>query len=1601
MDITVESQILCSLKSLNFDEKKFKFVKIKDNILKLCYINKFITYIEISDPNKNEIKTTQTKYWISFRNDLKEYTNKIIDGSAFEIITMIDVNEKDTNLINKTINSLKKQTVSSYLILIIFNQTDLKIAIENNIDFIWIKKDLQYDRFINSISILRSNIKELKNIMFCCSGDCFQNNWINEGLKIIKKEKTGLAGKPNKYLFSDDNNYLISINQEFGKLNIKHKIWKDICFFNGLIIAKIILNKINWDISSKNFYNNLSFGIHEKIISMSLKFSYINTSKIICINNNIKEIFANKNFIIEKIHKIPLLEEILQQENIKNSKHNNEEEINMKMSIEINKKYDIPLIIKKNINTNKIENIEIKDNQIKEKTSMSLTIKNDMNKIPIIIKNKPADINQLNNFITLFQNPVPLLSSPNKIITLILVNNLSLMNICLKLIKEQVVKTDILLLFSNLEFKKNIEKTGEQFLFTDYENEKQKILQGLIYVKKMNPFFVMIIYDHNILHPKWIKDSLAKMKKLNLDIIGTNTQYYYIKSNNKVIIKKINTINMNYIPHKLKDNWSIFEGRIIFNRLLHKLNWNIFLNNLDIDIDVSFDTKLVENAANCNKLENYVLITIIEKENDLNISSNKYIHINNYKSQHFIDNFVKDPEIYEKIIEEYKNQSQIKIDQNERNKNRIVITPIKEIEQNLIELSNNSGMKPINLQKNMEEYYYENLLDINFVSKDIIWNNENLIVQSLWIGEKIEIFEQICILSYINKGHEFHLYTYGPVKNVPKECKVKDANEIIPEKEIFYYSEQQSLSGFKSPAAFSNMFRYKLLYDKGGYWVDTDMVCVKTFDFTDSYVFSSELTNRRQSINAGVIKCPPGSDFAKYCYEICKSKDKKTLKWGEIGPNLVRAGINRFGLMSFVKPWYTFCPISYNALNRLVDPTILNFENRWYAVHLWNEYWKKQKIDKNKISYNFIAKTAFGINIEPILNKVGVLITWIPWTLYHDKYKNNLETRSIYVDGEINPLALDNFIKNDIYLNLMIKFKENKIINDIHVIFTIKDNDLDNYNNKFKLFDRNFVHYKSINFWKLSNLSDLFFIKTANLIFNRGYYDKLYTENLFIKYGGFIINYPATSLFQTLKDNKICYTENYLQLEYNYDVVLIDELDKLEIYKKIYKKTRNFMKLFKLGFNSIDFNIKIDRIYDIIYFGSTIYPTKNTNIFLDYLQILEKNGDHLKICFVSKFNDQLFHYQNIQVNVYNNIDQEQIKELCLQSKNNLILSGRDANPRIISESLSAGCFCICLNTLSDGYSIFEENPIFGKIIESDKLYISNNDSLSCLTDELFFKKITEQVLIEKNHEDIQNNFNEYINKNFKEQINKIIYFYKQSNKGTYILTLATKDYSKPLNYLLSSIKYSNPYLKVVIICINFTKELLNEFLTHYKDYIFFDYKLDNYKKGDILKLKVKMQKYFFYKYDKPFLWIDADTIVIKKLDSILINLWNHNLIVYQRFDLEDYMKFAVGVIGYGIGKDINITKVLLDEYNKSVLKTNGINDWFYDQLALWDVYCKFKDKISPYFLSENEHTLHCNNSSIILSRRSKQEKIIRDLLNDINCPISNIDFSDIKMNYDY
>ncbi len=222
------------------------------------------------------------------------------------------------------------------------------------------------------------------------------------------------------------------------------------------------------------------------------------------------------------------------------------------------------------------------------------------------------------------------------------------------------------------------------------------------------------------------------------------------------------------------------------------------------------------------------------------------------------------------------------------------------------------------------------------------------IIQSVWVGSHLSVMERMCIQSYLQNGHQFHLYVYDKVEGIPTGTTVLDANSIITKDRIFTYEGRGFGRG--SLAGFADLFRYALLLSKGNWWVDMDSICLKPFDFDQIFVFSSESsTTYPYWINCGNLKAPANSELYKWLNASAQNF-RKDMCWGTIGPRLMQKGIDMFNMRKNVKMPEVFCPVPFSedVCAKIVNPREkFAFGNETYAIHLWNEAWRAKNMNKD------------------------------------------------------------------------------------------------------------------------------------------------------------------------------------------------------------------------------------------------------------------------------------------------------------------------------------------------------------------------------------------------------------------------------------------------------------------------------------------------------------------------------------------------------------------------------------------------------------------------------------------------------------------------------
>lgn len=223
--------------------------------------------------------------------------------------------------------------------------------------------------------------------------------------------------------------------------------------------------------------------------------------------------------------------------------------------------------------------------------------------------------------------------------------------------------------------------------------------------------------------------------------------------------------------------------------------------------------------------------------------------------------------------------------------------------------------------------------------------NGNKIIQGLWVNGTLMRLQLMSIQSFINCGHEFHLYTYNSSINAPKGTVIKPAGEIIDEKEVFL-DERDSLT------AFADLFRYELLYQKGGWWVDLDVVCLRPFDFSEEYVFSSIYEEiGKKTLQIGVMKTPIHSAIMKSCVNKARQLlgENDSVQWALLGKDILIDSCNEHldQQQHYVYDPNVFSPIPWYFFNLLYSDIAFTFPDEVYAVHFYHEMLRLNSIDSD------------------------------------------------------------------------------------------------------------------------------------------------------------------------------------------------------------------------------------------------------------------------------------------------------------------------------------------------------------------------------------------------------------------------------------------------------------------------------------------------------------------------------------------------------------------------------------------------------------------------------------------------------------------------------
>lgn len=216
------------------------------------------------------------------------------------------------------------------------------------------------------------------------------------------------------------------------------------------------------------------------------------------------------------------------------------------------------------------------------------------------------------------------------------------------------------------------------------------------------------------------------------------------------------------------------------------------------------------------------------------------------------------------------------------------------------------------------------------------------LIRSFWYKGPLSPYENLCLSSFVAHGHRLILYSYEQIE-VPAGVQVADASTVFPETEVYLYTEGASAG---SPSAFSNMFRYELLRRFGGWWCDTDVICLRQ-DLPEqdlAFAYQDDV-----NINGAVLKIPADHPLAYQLVSEAKSLGKN-IRWGQAGPDLITRLVKLNNLQDYLLPPQLVYPIHWSRALDLLNPDlgreIAERVSDSIFVHVWNEMLRRAPILK-------------------------------------------------------------------------------------------------------------------------------------------------------------------------------------------------------------------------------------------------------------------------------------------------------------------------------------------------------------------------------------------------------------------------------------------------------------------------------------------------------------------------------------------------------------------------------------------------------------------------------------------------------------------------------
>lgn len=267
-------------------------------------------------------------------------------------------------------------------------------------------------------------------------------------------------------------------------------------------------------------------------------------------------------------------------------------------------------------------------------------------------------------------------------------------------------------------------------------------------------------------------------------------------------------------------------------------------------------------------------------------------------------------------------------------------------------------------------------------------------VNGMWIGTQLSKIELLTMHSFMAHGHPFRLWAYDDIETeLPEGIILADATEVIPREQVFSYKNYNKFGhGKGSYAGFSDIFRYKMLHEHGGWWVDMDITCLRPLEFSTPYFFRQ---HHDLMVVGNVMKCPKGCDLMIDCYHEAMAQVTEDNQDWHKPIEILNENIRKQQLEEFIYEGVSYHDRWPEVKNFVRKRRTLNPD--FYFIHWMNEEWRARGINKNKIKRKSTLGELmmhYGLLLERYSLKYRIINGY-----KHSRFHSNLKLLKIIDDA--------------------------------------------------------------------------------------------------------------------------------------------------------------------------------------------------------------------------------------------------------------------------------------------------------------------------------------------------------------------------------------------------------------------------------------------------------------------------------------------------------------------------------------------------------------------------------------------------------------------------